>query len=40
MNYPEAKIDAIVASVRDKERLNEIFEDPLTIQETILTVSE
>ena len=27
MNYPEAKIDAIVASVRDKERLNEIFEE-------------
>ena len=26
MNYPEAKIDAIVASVRDKKRLNEIFE--------------
>ena len=27
MNYPDAKIDAIVASVRDKERLNEIFEE-------------
>ena len=27
MNYPEAKINAIVASVRDKSRLNEIFEE-------------
>ena len=27
MNYPDAKIDAIVASVRDKKRLNEIFEE-------------
>ena len=27
MNYPNAKINAIVASVRDKERLNEIFEE-------------
>ncbi len=27
MNYPNAKIDAIVASVRDKKRLNEIFEE-------------
>ena len=26
-NYPEAKINAIVASVRDKNRLNEIFEE-------------
>ena len=25
-NYPEIKIDAIVASIRDKQRLNEIFE--------------
>ena len=27
MNYPQSKIDAIVASVRDKKRLNEIFDD-------------
>ena len=27
MNYPDAKINAIVASVRDKKRLNEIFEE-------------
>ena len=27
MNYPNAKINAIVASVRDKKRLNEIFEE-------------
>ena len=26
-NYPNAKIDAIVASVRDKDRLNEIFNE-------------
>ena len=26
-NYPQAKIDAIVASVRDKDRLNEIFNE-------------
>lgn len=26
-NYPNSKIDAIVASVREKERLNEIFEE-------------
>lgn len=26
-NYPESKIEAIVASVREKERLNEIFEE-------------
>lgn len=26
-NYPEMQIEAIVASVRDKERLNEIFEE-------------
>ena len=26
-SYPEAQIDAIVASVREKERLNEIFEE-------------
>ena len=25
-NYPEIKVDAIVASIRDKQRLNEIFE--------------
>ena len=26
-NYPNSKIDAIVASVREKDRLNEIFEE-------------
>ena len=27
MNYPDKNITAIVASVRDKKRLNEIFEE-------------